>query len=438
MSNNHFVTETDPQEGGSPGLLERLSSEKKRLKSVVGGQNAEARQSELDLMAKRREWLVLGLAGSMLAVIFVLRTLVDFASDFQALPLVLPIALVAMEFGRRGGLITAFVSGLVIYVSSFFGGPAFEPLDFLIPVLCFLVVALVIGGLATRRREADFENSRWFELSSDMLTTIDLDGRLIRVNPAWERTFARPPKELIDRPYYDLVHPDDRESTIAAWGLLARGDDLQVFENRVHTADGEWRWLLWSARSDGHRVYAVAKDISDRKAQEFERERQLSMAESIARTDPLTGLANRRAWDDEFRREVERSRRRGAALAMMMIDLDDFKELNDTRGHQAGDDLLKELSLAWRLALRTGDIAARLGGDEFAILLPDCPPDFAESLFNRLREAGPEAPWSAGIAYWDGEESPEEMTARADEALYTAKALGGHRSVTADRLGQGT
>ncbi|MGK2932068.1 MAG: diguanylate cyclase domain-containing protein [Solirubrobacterales bacterium] len=381
----------------------------------------------------KREWLVVGFAGSMLVVIFVLRTFVGIASDFQALPLILPIALVAMEYGRRGGLITAVCSGLVIWVSSFFGGPGFDPVDFLIPVVCFAAIALVIGELTTRRKQADEENSRWFELSSDMLATISLEGRLIRLNPAWQQTLGRPPEELIGQAYYDLVHPDDRETTVAARDQLARGEDLHDFENRVQTADGSWRWLLWSARSDGHWVYAVAKDITDRKAQEFERERQLMRAESIARTDPLTGLANRRAWDDELRREIDRSRRRGAALAMMMIDLDDFKELNDSRGHQAGDELLKELSLAWRLALRTGDIAARHGGDEFAILLPGCPPDFAEALSGRLHQVGPEASWSAGIAYWDGAESPEAMMLRADEALYAAKALGGNQSVTAAR-----
>ena len=379
-----------------------------------------------------REWVIAAISGSMLAFIFAARTLVDLASDFQGLPLIIPIALVAMEFGRRGGLIMAVLSGLVIYVSSFFGGPAFNPVEFLIPVVCFLVIALVIGDLATRRLRADEENNRWFELSIDMHATISLEGWLIRLNPAWEGTLGRDSEDLMSRPYYDLVHPEDRDSTIAVMESIAHGTELQGFENRIRASDGNWRWLLWSARSDGRQVYAVAKDITERKALEFERERMLVHAEGIARTDPLTGLANRRAWDEQFRREMEVSRRRESSLAMVMIDLDDFKHLNDTEGHQAGDDLLRELSLNWRMTLRSGDTAARIGGDEFAILLPDCSPDFAEGLLVRMQDVTPAgASWSAGVAYREPGETSEEMTRRADEALYAAKGLGGNQSATA-------
>ena len=116
----------------------------------------------------------------MLAVIFALRIYVDVASDFQGLPLIIPIALIAMEFGRRGAVITAVLSGLVIFVSSFFGSPDFEPLPFLLPVFCFGAIGLIIGDLATRRRLADEENSRWFELSNDLLATTSLEGWFIR------------------------------------------------------------------------------------------------------------------------------------------------------------------------------------------------------------------------------------------------------------------
>ena len=380
----------------------------------------------------RQDQVILGVAGAMFVIIFAGRLSVNVASDFQGLPLIMPIALVAMEFGRRGGIVAAGVSGLIIISTSFLGGPAFDPGPFLLPMVCFIAIAVIIGDLSERRRRLDEENSRWFSLSNDMLATASLDGWFTRLNPAWERTLGYTLDELMSRPYSEFVHPDDREPTVTVSEALSKGEETTDFENRFKAKDGEWHWLLWSARSDGKQVYGVAKDITDRKALEAERERQLIDAEGIARTDPLTGLANRRAWDEEFSRELERQRRRESALAILMIDLDDFKTLNDTEGHLAGDALLKELSLNWRVVLRTNDVAARLGGDEFGLLLPDCAPDFAEALFDRLQGVSPaKAEWSAGIAYWEYPETPESMTKRADEALYSAKSLGGNQSVTA-------
>lgn len=146
---------------------------------------------------------------------------------------------------------------------------------------------------------------------------------------------------------------------------------------------------------------------------------------SLARTDPLTGLPNRRAWEETLERELARARREGAVLAMAMIDLDDFKDFNDSRGHPAGDRLLEDLALAWQPVVRVGDTLARYGGDEFALLLPRCEPERIEPLLDRLRGSAQHlASFCAGAVSWDGTEDGRELIDRADRRLYTAKQRG--------------
>ncbi|MFL5894160.1 MAG: GGDEF domain-containing protein [Thermoleophilaceae bacterium] len=174
----------------------------------------------------------------------------------------------------------------------------------------------------------------------------------------------------------------------------------------------------------------IADLIATEAAVTLERVELLSRLESIARTDDLTGLPNRRAWEEELPREVLRSRRDRRPLCVAMVDLDHFKRYNDERGHPAGDRLLKQAAAAWNDALRGTDILARYGGEEFALALPSCPPDEAMVVVERLRAATPEGETcSAGIASWDGDESAGSLLARADAALYEAKRRGRDRSV---------
>ena len=142
-----------------------------------------------------------------------------------------------------------------------------------------------------------------------------------------------------------------------------------------------------------------------------------------AQRDPLTGLANRRMWDERLAMEMERSRRSGTALSVIMIDLDDFKEMNDVGGHDAGDRLLQELARAWLAALRGGsDFLARLGGDEFAVIAPGSDDVGIRSLTNRLNAALPQPMTiSIGVATWNGTESASDLLRRADHAMYQIK-----------------
>lgn len=169
-----------------------------------------------------------------------------------------------------------------------------------------------------------------------------------------------------------------------------------------------------------------------------ERAEMIARMEQLALTDDLTGLPNRRAWKEELERELARARRGGERFSVVMLDFDHFKAFNDTHGHQAGDELLREAAIRWRRTIRSSDLIARYGGEEFGLLLPGCPPESGPDVVERVRAAVPVGQTcSAGMASWDGSESAAELVARADAALYHAKRSGRDRIVNAEELDGG-
>lgn len=164
-------------------------------------------------------------------------------------------------------------------------------------------------------------------------------------------------------------------------------------------------------------------------------ERAEAEVRRLAAVDSLTGLFNRRSWDEHLARELARARRERRPLSVVMIDLDHFKQFNDEHGHPAGDRLLAEAAAGWRAAIRATDVLARYGGEEFTLALPNCSPADAVSLVDRLRAVMPMGQsCSAGVACWNGKESGDSLVARADQALYQAKTQGRNRVVVADDL----
>ncbi len=169
-----------------------------------------------------------------------------------------------------------------------------------------------------------------------------------------------------------------------------------------------------------------------------ETHRQAAELESLSRTDPLTGAANRRHFDHELAREISRAERTQTALSLAFLDLDHFKRFNDTYGHSAGDALLEELVSAWRGALRPADVVARIGGEEFVVIFPDTTCDQCLGALERLRGLVPYGQTcSAGLATYRPGETADAFVDRADKALYTAKHNGRNRVVLAqDTRGQ--
>lgn len=140
-----------------------------------------------------------------------------------------------------------------------------------------------------------------------------------------------------------------------------------------------------------------------------------------ASVDELTRLANRASFYDAAAGQVALAERNGTPLCLVLLDLDDFKRVNDTLGHLAGDALLAELAGAWLAETRAGDVLARIGGDEFALLLPSTTTDGARHVLERLGAAHP-ARWSAGVAGWSKGASLDDLLRDADEELYAHKA----------------
>ena len=304
----------------------------------------------------------------------------------------------------------------------------YSPLTrWLFTMISLSVVMLLITSIVARRARADERARRFFDLSRDMLCTANPEGYFVELNDAWGVQLGYTPDELRAVPFLERVHPEDRERTEAESAGLFEGAETLQFENRYLAKDGSWHWLRWSSQlsPDESMVYARATDVTHLKQIEAEREELLGQVQEMARHDQLTGLSNRRALEEQLPQAMARARRRRSPLCVAILDIDHFKEYNDSHGHLAGDEVLRACAKAWDSALRGEDMIVRFGGEEFLVLLPDTPPEQAAEIVERLRMKTPMGQTcSAGLACWDFAETVDDLLGRADKALYLAKASG--------------
>jgi len=280
----------------------------------------------------------------------------------------------------------------------------------------------------TARREAERalrDSEERFRLAFDHapigIALVSTEGRWLRVNRMVCEMLGYGEEQLLASTFQDITHPDDLDTDLEhLHGMLAGEIRTYEIEKRYFRADGSVVWALLSvslARDEnGAPLHFISQlqDIGNRKREQGE-------LEQLAREDALTGALNRRAWDDSLERAVAAAGRTGEPFAVAVIDLNDFKQVNDTQGHAAGDRVLQEAVGAWRSQLREGDRLARLGGDEFAVLLSGRPgPD--EALVRRLKRSLPHvAGCAVGVAAWRRGDDAVTLMDRADAALYADK-----------------
>lgn len=238
-----------------------------------------------------------------------------------------------------------------------------------------------------------------------------------------------------------LLVPDVRADPRSARRLAASAPEIVSALYEPITRNGRTVGVLavgWTERVealDSRRARAVHMLALEAGAV-LERADLVALLQRNSLTDELTGLPNRRTWEEELPRALARARRTGEAVSVAMLDLDRFKDFNDSHGHLAGDELLQASARAWNASLRETDLLARYGGEEFTALLPDCDARSAVRVAERVRSATPRGQTcSIGVATWDGTETAAELLQRADAALYEAKRRGRNRVETAEAGG---
>jgi diguanylate cyclase (GGDEF)-like protein/PAS domain S-box-containing protein len=328
-------------------------------------------------------------------------------------------------------LLTVSAGSLAVVTST--GG--YSPITrWIFGAVSLTVVMLFVSSLVARRQRADTRARHFFDLSQDMLSTMDIEGRCVEVNGAWERSLGYPPTEMRGKRMLDFTHPDDHPHATAEAMRVFAGGVSDGLDTRVQAKDGSWHWLRTSSvfEPDEGLVYARSTDVTERKANQEEREALIVEVQTMARSDALTGLPNRRVLDDLLPRDMARALRAESPLCLAIVDIDHFKAYNDTHGHLAGDTVLRDCAAAWDSQLRGEDTILRFGGEEFLVVLPDCAPADAAEIVERLRAATPDGQTcSAGLAQWRPGESVDDLVARADEALYLAKESGRNRLISA-------
>lgn len=295
--------------------------------------------------------------------------------------------------------------------------------------------------LASRLRESEARYRMLSEHSHDVIVHMRGDGERVYVSPAATEMLGWSAAELAGT-HWDFIHPDDRlrQQQALARALATGGPSTDTY--RLRHRDGHYVWVEAVSRGipaseDGHGLIVVARNIDQRVATERVLAEQRLELERQSRTDALTGVANRRHFEERMAQALDRLHADGLPLAALSLDLDRFKQINDRHGHAAGDAMLRTFAARLRQSVRHSDLVARLGGDEFVILLENPAPGGAESVAGKIVqamhapvEAGGVAillSTSIGIAHARRPDQAATLLDRADAALYAAKRAGRNR-----------
>ncbi len=278
-----------------------------------------------------------------------------------------------------------------------------------------------------------------FNSIRDPFCIIDNEFQVIRANEAYARLKNRAVEELIGRKCHEVLEAGDNicEGCVVNKTFLSK--DPCAKEKPVTLPNGTEAWVeiytypILDEEGNVSHVIEYTRDITERKRSEEEKQQLIEKLKHLSRTDALTGLMNRRALTESLSYEIDRAARYGSELSLLLCDIDHFKEINDTHGHDAGDRALQTISATLKTLLRKTDIAGRYGGDEFMLILPETSHKGAESLAKKLRTAIENTElrfekgktgrlsMSIGIASMRTGESMDSFVKRTDEKMYASK-----------------
>jgi diguanylate cyclase (GGDEF)-like protein/PAS domain S-box-containing protein len=287
--------------------------------------------------------------------------------------------------------------------------------------------------------------------AADVVVRLDLNGIRQYVSPAMERVLGWAPDDLVGTRPSDMMDADSGAEWEKAIEALRGGIEDATSISRLRHKDGRYIWIEATLKlvrdpqsGAASEIVAVLRDVSKRKAAEEALHAANETLQQLASTDGLTGLSNRRTFDNALERECRRAERAAQQVALVLIDVDRFKNYNDHYGHQQGDNCLRQVAQSVVSTFRRpGDLAARYGGEEFVVILPETDELGAMYVAEKFRSAvqalgiehgGNEfgvATISLGVACSnsEGEIDRAALVRQADEALYEAKRTGRNKVV---------
>jgi diguanylate cyclase (GGDEF)-like protein len=352
-----------------------------------------------------------------------------------------PVVLIAAIFGGLfAGLLATALSCIAVTIV----WPLFttEPYGTLTADLPGMIVFILIGGVISAVCETMHRSNANVGVYHTLIESLDegfcviemmydrtgkpVDYRFIECNPAFEQQTGL--CQAQGKTMRQMV-PDHEEHWFEIYGKVARTGEGVRFENPASAMQKYFDVFAFRVGGDrSDRVGILFKDVSERKKNEQE-------LIAAALHDALTGLANRAMFRENLARALVRAARGKQALALMFIDLDGFKEVNDTLGHQVGDNLLRSVAKILVASLRSGDLVSRFGGDEFAVILENCRPDYLSTLAEKLIQKleipidleGEIVEISASIGivtYPESGTDEETLMQRADATMYAVKKDG--------------
>lgn len=412
-----------------------------------------------------------------LAVVIQAALLVDvgyYPEDRWLLVLLAPTLLLALKLRGLAPLwVLAGSASALTLISQVWFFPAVSFL-FSLSILCLiLLTACLVSWLKISQKKlgekeqylskvqaSEFKFRGMTQSSPLGLFELDAQGRFLFVNPAWEKITGYSLTRVLGKPWDFLLDDRDRNQVLENWKepLNQGGDFSETF--RLINPRGEAVWLQLRMKSlfhdEGHVIVGAVADITEQKREEEKKEALIqelldlkTKLEESARTDPLTGICNRRGMKHQLQLELARVKRFGRIFSILLIDIDHFKMVNDTYGHETGDTVLTGVAQCLAETCRAQDIVSRWGGEEFLILLPETDQAGAMVVADKLRLAVQSLSFrhggkpfsvtiSLGVATFDPSLDLQTCIRRADEALYKAKKQGRNQTVAWDHESSGS